>query len=115
MSERHIQFSPPDIGEEEIQAVAEALRSGWITTGPRTKQLEQELREYSNAAGFVCLNSATAAMECCLRALGIGPGDEVITSAYTYSASCSVICRREPPSGRGLKKARRPITPAAVR
>lgn len=92
MTERRIQFSPPDITEQEIQAVAEALRSGWITTGPKTKQLESELKELTQAQGFACLNSATAALECCLRALGIGPGDEVITSAYTYTASCSVIC-----------------------
>lgn len=92
MSKRQIQFSPPDITEEEIEAVAEALRSGWITTGPKTKQLERELKTYTQADGFACLNSATAALECCLRALGIGPGDEVITSAYTYTASCSPIC-----------------------
>lgn len=92
MEKRVIQFSPPDITEEEVSAVAEALRSGWITTGPKTKQLEHELKSYTQAAGFTCLNSATAALECCLRALGIGPGDEVITSAYTYTASCSVIC-----------------------
>lgn len=92
MSRRQIPFSPPDITEEEIEAVAEALRSGWITTGPRTKQLERELKAYTGAAGFACLSSATAALECCLRALGIGPEDEVITSAYTYTASCSPIC-----------------------
>lgn len=92
MQERHIVFSPPDITEEEVQAVAEAMRSGWITTGPRTKELENKLKEFTGASGFACLNSATAALECCLRALGIGPGDEVITSAYTYTASCSPIC-----------------------
>lgn len=92
MEKRIVQFSPPDVTEEEIEAVAEALRSGWITTGPRTKELERKLKEYTNSAGFACLNSATAALEVCLRALGIGPGDEVITSAYTYTASCSVIC-----------------------
>ena len=92
MQNRHIAFSPPDVGEAEIGAVADALRSGWITTGPRTKELEGRLKEYTEAAGFVCLNSATAALECCLRALGVGPGDEVIVPAYTYTASCSVIC-----------------------
>ncbi|WP_080796992.1 DegT/DnrJ/EryC1/StrS family aminotransferase [Arabiibacter massiliensis] len=92
MQNRHIAFSPPDVGEDEIEAIAEALRSGWITTGPKTKQLERELKEFTGADGFACLNSATAALECCLRALGIGPGDEVITSAYTYTASCSPIC-----------------------
>lgn len=92
MTQRIVQFSPPDISDEEVAAVSEALRSGWITTGPRTKQLESELKEFTQAAGFACLNSATAALECCLRALGIGPGDEVITSAYTYTASCSPIC-----------------------
>lgn len=92
MQKRHIVFSPPDVSEKEIQAVAEAMRSGWITTGPRTKQLERELKKFTEAEGFACLSSATAALECCLRALGIGPGDEVITSAYTYTASCSPIC-----------------------
>ncbi|MEF9841538.1 MAG: DegT/DnrJ/EryC1/StrS aminotransferase family protein, partial [Raoultibacter sp.] len=91
-SKRRIQFSPPDITEAEIDAVGDALRSGWITTGPKTKQLEQELATYTHARGVACLNSATAASECALRALGIGPGDEVITSAYTYTASASVIC-----------------------
>ena len=89
---RKIPFSPPDITEEEIEAVAEVLRSGWITTGPKTKELEREIKEYTKAERAVCLNSATAAMECILRVLGVGPGDEVITSAYTYTASCSVIC-----------------------
>ena len=87
-----IDFSPPDITEAEVQAVSEALRSGWITTGPRTKQFERELSEWCKTPKTVCFNSATAALECALRLLGIGPGDEVITSAYTYSASCSVIC-----------------------
>ena len=90
--QRTIAFSPPDITEEEISEVAEALRSGWITTGPRTKELEHRLREFSGAAGFACLSSATAALECALRVFGIGPGDEVITSAYTYTASASAIC-----------------------
>ena len=87
-----IDFSPPDITESEISAVADALRSGWITTGPRTKQLESELASWCKTARVACLNSATAALECALRLLGIGPGDEVITSAYTYTASASVIC-----------------------
>jgi dTDP-4-amino-4,6-dideoxygalactose transaminase len=87
-----IDFSPPDITEAEISAVADALRSGWITTGPRTKQLEAELATWCQTPRVVCLNSATAALECALRLLGIGPGDEVITSAYTYTASASVIC-----------------------
>lgn len=88
---RNIPFSPPDISEAEIEAVAEALRSGWITTGPKTKLFERELTEFTGAQNVACLNSATAALECALRALGVGPGDEVITSAYTYTASCSVI------------------------
>jgi len=91
-SQRIIAFSPPDITEEEIAEVADALRSGWITTGPRTKQLERKLKEFTGAAGFACLGSATAALECVLRILGIGPGDEVVTSAYTYTASVSPIC-----------------------
>lgn len=88
----HIPFSPPDIGESEIFEVCEALRSGWITTGPRTKQFEKEIAEYVGTNRAVCLNSATAAMELTLRLLGVGPGDEVIVPAYTYTASCSVIC-----------------------
>lgn len=86
-----IPFSPPDITEAEIQEVATAMRSGWITTGPRTKELEKRLAELCHSAGAVCLNSATAALELNLRVLGIGPGDEVITSAYTYTASASPI------------------------
>lgn len=86
-----ISFSPPDITEAEIQEVAEALRSGWITTGPRTKRLETEIANYLGTSKSVCLNSATAALEMTLHVLGIGPGDEVITSAYTYTASASPI------------------------
>lgn len=87
-----IPFSPPDITEEEIEAVADAMRSGWITTGPRTKELEKQIAQYCGTKRAVCLNSATACMEMTLRLLGIGPGDEVITSAYTYTASASVVC-----------------------
>jgi dTDP-4-amino-4,6-dideoxygalactose transaminase len=90
-TQRTIAFSPPDISDEEIQEVVEALRSGWITTGPKTKLLEQGLASFCHVPKAVCLNSATAAMEMTLRMLGVGPGDEVITSAYTYSASASVI------------------------
>ena len=86
-----INFSPPDITQREIDAVVEVLKSGWITTGPKTKQFEREIAEYTDAAGAVCVNSATIGMELVLRYLGIGPGDEVITSAYTYTASASVI------------------------
>ena len=88
----NIPFSPPDITEKEIEAVAEALRSGWITTGPRTKEFERKIAEYVNAPKAVCLNSATACMELVLHLLGVGPGDEVITCAYTYTASASVAC-----------------------
>lgn len=88
----NIPFSPPDVGEEEIAEVIDALKSGWITTGPKTKLFEQKITELSNGARTVCLNSSTAAMEMTLRVLGIGEGDEVITTAYTYTASCSVIC-----------------------
>ncbi len=91
MKQRNISFSPPDITEAEINEVAEALRSGWITTGPRTKQLEKNIAEMCHTSKAVCLNSATAALELNLRVLGIGAGDEVITSAYTYTASASVI------------------------
>jgi dTDP-4-amino-4,6-dideoxygalactose transaminase len=86
-----ISFSPPDISEAEINEVVDTLKSGWITTGPKTKLFEKKIAEYTNTSKAVCLNSATAAMEMTLRLLGIGPGDEVITSAYTYSASASVI------------------------
>lgn len=86
-----VPFSPPDITEAEIDAVAEVLRSGWITTGPRTKQFEKDIATYCGTDRAVCLNSATAAMELTLRLLGIGEGDEVITSAYTYTASASVV------------------------
>jgi len=84
-----ISFSPPDITDLEINEVCEALRSGWITTGPRTKKFEAEIAKVCNTNKAVCLNSATAALELILRILGIGPGDEVITSAYTYTASAS--------------------------
>lgn len=89
MEKRMIPFSPPDIGEQEIQEVAEALRSGWITTGPRTKELERRLAEYIGVNKAVCLNSATAAEELELRLLGIGEGDEVIVPAYTYTSSAA--------------------------
>lgn len=89
---RHISFSPPDMGEAEVAEVSEALRSGWITTGPRTKEFEHLISMCCHTDAAVCLNSATAAMELTLRVLGVGPGDEVITSAYTYTATASVIC-----------------------
>lgn len=89
---RNIPFSPPDMGENEVALVAEALRSGWITTGPKTKEFERKIAEYCHTEKTVCLNSATACMESILRALGVGPGDEVITSAYTYTATASVTC-----------------------
>lgn len=87
----NIPFSPPDISEIEIQEVVSALKSGWITTGPKTKEFERQIKEYIGVDGCACLNSATAAMELTLRLLGVGPGDEVITSAYTYTATASVI------------------------
>lgn len=88
----NIKFSPPDISEEDISAITEVLRSGWITTGPKTKLFEKKIADFCKTDRAVALNSATACLEMTLRLLGIGPGDEVITSAYTYSASCSVIC-----------------------
>lgn len=88
----NIKFSPPDISESEIQEVAEALKSGWITTGPRVKKLEKLIAEYVDTPKCVCLNSQTACAEMALRILGIGEGDEVITSAYTYTATASVVC-----------------------
>ena len=88
---KRIPFSPPDISEEEISEVAEALRSGWITTGPRTKELERLIASWVGTEKCVCLNSQTACAEMALRLLEIGEGDEVITTAYTYTASASVI------------------------
>lgn len=88
---RNIPFSPPDITNEEINEVVDTLKTGWITTGPKTKLLENRIAEYIGTNKAVCLNSATAALELVLRLFGVGPGDEVITSAYTYTASASVI------------------------
>mgnify|MGYP000796300636 FL=1 len=87
----NVPFSPPDITEEEITEVADTLRSGWITTGPRTKEFERRIAEYCGTRKAACLNSATACMEMTLRVMGIGAGDEVITTAYTYTATCSCI------------------------
>lgn len=88
---KNIPFSPPDITEVEINNVVEVLKSGWITTGPKTKEFERRIAEYCNTNRAICLNSATAGLEMTLRVLGIKEGDEVITSAYTYTASASVI------------------------
>ena len=90
--QRRVSFSPPDITQAEIDEVVDTLTSGWITTGPKTKEFERELAAFTGADRVASFSSATAALECALRALGVGPGDEVITSAYTYTASCSVIC-----------------------
>ena len=87
-----IPFSPPDMSEQEALEVREAILSGWITTGPRTKKLEQLIPEFVHTGKTVCLNSATASMEMALRLLGVGPGDEVIVPAYTYTATASVVC-----------------------
>lgn len=87
-----VPFSPPDITQAEIDEVVEALRSGWITTGPRTKQFEKNIADYVGTNMACCLNSQTACAELALRLLGVGEGDEVITSAYTYTASASVVC-----------------------
>ncbi|MFA5687320.1 MAG: DegT/DnrJ/EryC1/StrS aminotransferase family protein [Bacilli bacterium] len=91
MKKRIIPFSPPDITQDEINEVVDALNSGWITTGPKTKTFEKAIAEYLDVNKVVCLNSQTACAEMTLRLLGIGPGDEVIVPAYTYSASCSVV------------------------
>ena len=88
----NVPFSPPDISEEEIKGVVDTLQSGWITTGPKTKEFEKRIAAYCGTEGAVCLNSATACMEMTLRLFGIGPGDEVITTAYTYTATASSIC-----------------------
>ena len=89
---REIVFSPPDMTDEEVEEVKKALLSGWITTGPKTKELENMLADFCGTDLFVCFNSATAAMEMTYRLLGIGEGDEVITTAYTYTATSSAIC-----------------------
>lgn len=91
MHNKDLQFSPPDITEKEIESVCKALRSGWITTGPKTKEFESRIADYCGTEKAVCLNSNTACQELILKVLGVGPGDEVITSAYTYTASASVI------------------------
>lgn len=91
LKKRNIPFSPPDMTEAEANEVRDAILSGWITTGPRTKKLEKLLSEYVHTSKTVCLNSGTAAMEMVLRILNIGPGDEVIVPAYTYTASASVV------------------------
>ncbi len=87
-----VSFSPPDMTEQEADLVREAIMSGWITTGPKTKEFERLIAMVCQTEKAVCLNSATACMECILRVLGVGPGDEVITSAYTYTATASVVC-----------------------
>lgn len=87
-----ISFSPPDISEREIAEVVDTLKSGWITTGPKTKRFEREIAEYCNVNKVVCLNSQTACAEMALRVFGIGEGDEVITTAYTYTATAAVVC-----------------------
>ena len=92
MKKHNIPFSPPDIDEKEIEQVVDTLRSGWITTRPKTKELERKIAEFIGNSKAVCLSSATAAMEMTLRLLDIGPGDEVIVPAYTYTATCSVVC-----------------------
>lgn len=92
MEKRNILFSPPDITELEINEVVEALRSGWITTGPKTKEFEKRIAKYCNVEKAVCLNSQTACAEMALHILGIGAGDEVIVPAYTYTASASIVC-----------------------
>ncbi|MGI5887863.1 MAG: DegT/DnrJ/EryC1/StrS family aminotransferase [Oscillospiraceae bacterium] len=86
-----VDFSPPDIGEKEVEAVSRVLKSGWITTGPETKAFEHDIEAYLGTERCACLSSATAALEISLRVLGIGPGDEVITCAYTFTASAAVI------------------------
>lgn len=91
MKKMNIPFSPPDMSDMEIQEVADTIKSGWITTGPKTKELERQIAAYVGVNRCVCLNSQTACGEMALRVLGIGPGDEVIVPAYTYSASASIV------------------------
>lgn len=89
---RTIPFSPPDMTELEVEGAAEAIRSGWITTGPKTKEFERQIAEYCGVNKAVCLNSQTACAEMALHVLGIGPGDEVIVPAYTYTATAEIVC-----------------------
>ena len=91
MKAMNISFSPPDMSDLEIQEVADTIKSGWITTGPKTKELERQIAKYVGVNRCVCLNSQTACGEMALRVLGIGAGDEVIVPAYTYSASASIV------------------------
>ena len=91
MKRREISYSPPDITDAEINEVVDALKSGWITTGPKTKELERLVAERCGVSKAVCLNSNTACAEMTLRIMGVGPGDEVIVPAYTYTASASVV------------------------
>ena len=91
MKKRLIPFSPPDITRTEIKAVINTLKSGWITTGPKTKQLEVEIAKYCDTQKAICLNSATAGLELILRIFDIGPGDEVITTPYTFAATANII------------------------
>ena len=88
---KNISFSPPDITESEINAVTEVLRSGWITTGPKTKEFESVIAEYCGAGAAACLSSATAGLETSLRLFGIGEGDEVITTSYSFAATSNII------------------------
>lgn len=92
MEKRNVAFSPPDVGEAEINEIIEAIRSGWITTGPRVKEFERKIAEFIGVNKACCLNSQTACAEMALRIMGIGEGDEVITTAYTYTATASVVC-----------------------
>ncbi len=92
LEKRQISFSPPDMSELEINEITEALRSGWITTGPKTKEFERRIAAYCGVNKAVCLNSQTACAEMALRVLGIAEGDEIIVPAYTYTASASVVC-----------------------
>lgn len=92
MKKVKVPFSPPEITEAEIAEVVQVLRSGWITTGPKTKQFEREIAEYCGTSHAVCLSSQSACAEIALRMLGIGEGDEVIVPAYTYTATASVVC-----------------------
>ena len=89
---KKVHFSPPDMSEAEINGAIEAIQSGWITTGPKKKEFEKRIAEYCGVKRAVCLSSQTACAEMALRILGIGPGDEVITTAYTYTATASVVC-----------------------
>jgi len=113
--ERMLHFSPPDIGDEEIAEVVDTLRSGWITTGPKTSRFEEDFRHYVGSRHAIALSSATAGLHLALIAAGVGPGDEVITTPYTFAATASVVIHsRAKPVFADVEEDTGNIDPAAI-